>query len=316
METLSLAALISKVDPFTDKNWYKWKNQIIMIFHMDGSTALIAGTEQWPNNETEATKWDRCNLIALGLIWASTHAIFLFLVEKETFSSACIAKFKTKFESMSFVCQVELCKQFYSVKCNLSKPINICIQQILDAKGQLVTIGHKIENVEVKDIILMNLHSSYETIKLSLLTQPTELSLNVICSILNLLSPIIDVPFTVKSKSTNTALATKFMRSGSNKRVSHRHVSGSSDSGHGTSVGGIEDNKGYHWGDVMSDNCHHCRHEGHIATLCVADMPPDIKSQILSNSLTKNKWSLYICNSHSCSPSSPSHHVSFCAYSH
>jgi hypothetical protein len=69
-------------------------------FHMDGSTALIAGTEQWPNDQTKAAKWDRCNLTTLGLIWASTHVNFL--VKEETSGSACFAKLKIKFKSRSF----------------------------------------------------------------------------------------------------------------------------------------------------------------------------------------------------------------------
>jgi hypothetical protein len=91
MATLSLAALISKVDPLTDKNWYKWKYQIMMIFCMDGSAALIAGTEPWPNNQTESAKWDKHNLTTLGLIWVSTHTDFLFLVKEETSGSTCFS---------------------------------------------------------------------------------------------------------------------------------------------------------------------------------------------------------------------------------
>ena len=63
----------------------------------------------------------------------------------------------------------------------------------------------------------MNLHSTYETVKLSLLTQPTEPSLDVICTILTLLSPIINAPFSVKSKTTDMALATKFGRGGKDR---------------------------------------------------------------------------------------------------
>jgi hypothetical protein len=188
----------------------------MIIFRMDGSAAPSAGNEQRPNNQTKAAKWDRCDSTALGLIWVSMHADFLFLIEEETSGSACFAKLKTKFESTSFAHRVELRKQFYSVEHNPSKPIDIYIQQILDVKGQLVTIGHKIEDVEVKDVILMNLHSCYETVKPSLLMQPTEPSLDVICLILNSPSSIIDAPFMVKSESTDMVLATKFKRSGSN----------------------------------------------------------------------------------------------------
>ena len=321
MATLSLATLISKVDPLTDKNWYKWKNQIMMIFRMDGSAALIAGTEPRPNDRTEAAKWDRRDSTALGLIWASTHADFHFLVEEETSGSACFAKLKTKFETTSFARRVELRKRFYSVEHDPSKPIDIYIQQILDAKGQLVAIGHKIEDVEVKDVILMNLHSSYETVKLSLLTQPTEPSLDVIRSILNSSSPIIDAPFAIKSEPTDTALATKFRKKDSHRTHStacRRNDTGSNGHGHSKSVEGILDDKGFRWGDVTGDNCHRCGREGHIAALCVADMPPDIKSRILSESPTKNERSSYVRSSltgRSRSPPSPPRCVSFHANS-
>ena len=72
----------------------------------------------------------------------------------------------------------------------------------------------------------MNLHSSYETVKLSLLTQPTEPTLEVIRSILNSSSPIIDAPFAIKSEPTDTALATKFKKKdshGTHSVMSHRN---------------------------------------------------------------------------------------------
>jgi hypothetical protein len=69
-------------------------------------------------------------------------------------------------------------------------------------------MGHKVNVIEVKDVLLMNLHSTYDTVKLSLLTQPAEPSLDVICSILTSSSLIINVPFAVKTEATEMALAT------------------------------------------------------------------------------------------------------------
>ena len=64
----------------------------------------------------------------------------------------------------------------------------------------------------------MNLHSIYETVKLYLLTQPTEPSLDVLHSILTSSSLIIDAPFIVKSEATEMALATKFGRSSNDRK--------------------------------------------------------------------------------------------------
>jgi len=186
-------------------------------------------------------------------------------------------------------------------------------------KAQLTTMGHKVNDIEVKDVILMNLHSTYETVKLSLLTQPAEPSLNIIRSILTSSSPIIDAPFAVKTEATETALATKFGRGGNNRKSGSRNpnVTRKNDTGcpghrHSKSEGGIEDSKGFRWGDVTSENCHHCGRKGHIAALCVANMPPDIKSHILCESPTRDEESSYVRNSVFCcshSPPSPSRHV-------
>jgi len=118
----------------------------------------------------------------------------------------------------TFACCVELCKVFYDTKHDPSKPIEIYIHKVINAKAQLTTMGHKVDDIEVKDVILMNLHSTYETVKLSLLTQPTEPSLNVICSILTSSSPIIDALFAVQSEGTEMALATKFGRSSNDRK--------------------------------------------------------------------------------------------------
>jgi hypothetical protein len=44
MATLLIAALIQKVEPLTDKNWHKWKSQVMMVFRSDGNVKLVQGT--------------------------------------------------------------------------------------------------------------------------------------------------------------------------------------------------------------------------------------------------------------------------------
>jgi hypothetical protein len=38
---LLIAILIQKVEPLTDKNWYKWKSQVIMVLYSDDNTKLV-----------------------------------------------------------------------------------------------------------------------------------------------------------------------------------------------------------------------------------------------------------------------------------
>ena len=191
----------------------------MMVFRSDGNAKLVQGMEKCPPPEkaTDVLVWDKRDDAALAIIWACTSKEFLYLVEEETSGSACFTKLKAKFETTTFARCVELRKAFYSAEHDPSKPIEIYVQKVIDAKVQLTAMGHKVDDIEVKDVILMNLHSTYETVKLSLLTQPTKPSLDVIRTILTSSSPIIDAPFSVKSEMTEIALATKFGRGGKDR---------------------------------------------------------------------------------------------------
>ncbi|KIM83697.1 hypothetical protein PILCRDRAFT_7102 [Piloderma croceum F 1598] len=61
MATLSITALIQKVEPLTDKNWHKWKSQVMMVFHKDGNMKLVQGMEKHPPLEkaTNVLTWDK-----------------------------------------------------------------------------------------------------------------------------------------------------------------------------------------------------------------------------------------------------------------
>jgi hypothetical protein len=129
MATLSIAALIHKVEPLTDKNWHKWKNQVMMVFRSDGNAKLVQGTEKHPppKKATDVLAWDKHDDTTLTIIWACTSGEFLYLIEEETSGSACFAKLKAKFETTTFAHCVELRKVFYGTEHDPSKPIEIYI---------------------------------------------------------------------------------------------------------------------------------------------------------------------------------------------
>jgi hypothetical protein len=94
MATLLIATLIQKVEPLTDKNWHKWKSQVMMVFYSDGNTKLVQGMEKCPPLEkvTDILAWDKHDDAALATIWTCTSEEFLYLIEEETSGSACFVK--------------------------------------------------------------------------------------------------------------------------------------------------------------------------------------------------------------------------------
>lgn len=188
--------------------------------------------------------------------------------------SACFAKLKAKFEASNFTRRVELWKAFSGAVHDPSKPIEVYIQSIINAKNQMVAIGQAVTEVQVKDTIIMNLHPSYDTIKVSLLTQPTEPNLATIRSILGNSSPIIDSP-AIKLEPMDTALVAG---TAENAFVAGRGKQGQREAGLPK-----EDEKGRRWCDPNNENhCFRCGHPGHVAFRCVAEMPPEIKTWVLT----------------------------------
>lgn len=99
---------------------------------------------------------------------------------------------KTKCEASNFSRRVALRKAFYSAEHDPAQPIEIFIQSVLRAKAALTAINVEIDDVAAKDVILMNLHSSYSGVKTSILTQPNEPTLDSIRSILTTATSFVD----------------------------------------------------------------------------------------------------------------------------
>ena len=181
----------------------------------------------------------------------------------------------------------------------------------------------------------MNLDSSYHTIKMSLLTQTNEPSLETIHNILtssanNMVSADIT---SMKSEPTETALIIRGRnlkplghlscgdRKGSplpalSKGRSGGNQTSSGGGDCGNSGGGKKDLRGYMWCNPSNEgNCFRCGHSGHFATCCHVNMPPEIRDWVKTEDHTEH--SMWVCprlspsSSHSqspcnCSPPPPS----------
>ncbi|KII82930.1 hypothetical protein PLICRDRAFT_47456, partial [Plicaturopsis crispa FD-325 SS-3] len=93
--------------------------------------------------------------------------------------------------------------------------IALYIQSLTAAKEKLCSLGCKIEDDEFKDILLINLHSSFSTLRTTILAQSTEPSLAQVKALLtsNLSAPHpssdpADDDITIKQEEEEIALYT------------------------------------------------------------------------------------------------------------
>ena len=161
---------------------------------------------------------------------------------------------------------------FYRVEHNPSKGINVYIHAVDTARKALKDLGCVIDDTEAKDVLLMNLHSSYLTVRTSILTAKEEPTFADVKSILSSSSAAVD-PI-IKLEPSDTAFA---VRSGSStqRRLSSR--------GQDFREPSQKDDKGIRWCDPTNEgHCHRCGRPGHIAARCIHNMPQHIKDWVMS----------------------------------
>ena len=158
-------------------------------------------------------------------------------------------------------------KAFFGAVHDTSKHIDIFINDILrvSVKAQLKVIRVTIDNITIKDDILMNLNESFQDVKMPLLTQPNEPKLITVHSMLTTFGPVVS-PETTTVKS-EMALSTQMVKLDGKKGDNGCSSNPSSSHGHTNMLESNhmhsntkKDERGYHWCDPTHDN--HCRHTG------------------------------------------------------
>ena len=138
-----------------------------------------------PTDANQLAIYNKKNKLAKTYIWSYTSKEWCYLVEDKANRKLAYLALKTKFEASSFSHHIALHKAFYGCVHNPERHVNIFPKSVTKAKVQLEAIRIKVDDNATKDVILSNLDESFKDIKTSLLTQPTEPSLNIICSILS-----------------------------------------------------------------------------------------------------------------------------------
>lgn len=171
-------------------------------------------------------------------------------------------------------------QDFFNVYHDPALPIDAYLHKVDAAVKALVTLNCKVEEVEILDVLLMNLDSSYDAVRTTILTQREEPNLQQVKSIL---LGAARSAVTVKSEPSDVALAAQGFRRGGG-----RGHSGSGGGHHRSDSGSPErrapsrDDKGYRWCDPTKEgHCHRCGRSGHIAARCIHDMPQHVKDWVM-----------------------------------
>ena len=227
-----------------------------MVFLAAGLDGIASGSP--PSEKPQKEKWDLLDQQMLAYLYMAISDDFQYLVEDEATASAGWKKLVEYFQRSTLGARMVARKEFYEITHDPSRPLSQYIHSVMAAKKKLEALNCSVSDTELKDVLLMRLHSSYDPVRITILAQKTEPSLEDIKSIL-----ISSSTSDIKTEAMEDVLATRIDRS--------------------KKVGPIDD-KGFRWADVDRDGvCHRCGRPGHIAARCIYHMPQSVKDWIMSS---------------------------------
>ena len=285
-------ALLTSFMKFDGTNWFKYKHSVKMLLLRERSwdpVAVADGTSSvLPPAAADAkahAEWVSKDELAYSTLFFTIDSSIHYLIQDVQTGSAAWTLLKKEYESNIRSRRYDIRQRFNKPSHDPSKSIEVYIQGILQARSELKAIGIDVSDQEASDMIVMHLHSSYDTVRTTLIARQTEPSLSELQSILKEADR--DMRKDMTTSDAETALAAR--RFGGPKKKFHETKAAHSS-------GSIEDEKGHRWCDPTNENhCHRCGRTGHIAARCIADMPPEIKTWVLSRpGRERNEISMYV----------------------
>ncbi len=92
----------------------------------------------------------------------------------------------TLFKTSTMAHHNEACHHFFNIEHDASQPINVYIQAVKDACAVLKALGCEPDDVMTTDVLLMNLHSSFESVCTTICVAETEPKLSSIIASLTM----------------------------------------------------------------------------------------------------------------------------------
>jgi hypothetical protein len=272
-------AILATLPKLNSSNWFEWKKEAETFLLLAGLDGII-DAEDIPTG-TKATEWTAKD--------RKTYAYLFFLIEPN-YRAPIIdiksgheawKKLVAEYEKDSATTRMALCQQFYSLTHDPTVGIAVFIDAVFSIVRQLGAIGHKPDDLEISDKLLIGLHQSWAPVRTALtLREKTEKpEIELITSALKQFEAnesLVAAPGPlVKVKKYEPSLAESALY------IKSRGGGSKGSKGHGRNF------EEYDWGNTKEREgvCWRCGRENHVAKNCVADMPEEVKRKVIDHAL-------------------------------
>lgn len=236
-----------------------------MFFRGAGATYLVSDPPP-ASVPTEKTALDEHIVF---FIWTSMSEDVKYLVEGKESGLEAWKAVLGHFEKSNVGRRLQARQDLYHIIHDPSKPISAYIHSVEQASQVLKDLKAPVGETELGDILLMNLHESYSTVRTTILTSKDEPDFKTIKSVLagSSISTISSISI---KQEPDIFPAANAVRTGRRSNFLS------------TSPPSSVDAKGFRWCNPDNEgHCHRCGRPNHVARLCIFDMPQHIKDWVM-----------------------------------
>lgn len=246
-----------------------------MFFMGVEADGIVSGSP--PSDPTELVAWKKLDRKMTAYIYSKVNADYHYLIEDLESGSEAWKKLQAHFQKSTMGNRMQARKELYAVEHDPSKPVDFYIQSLASARKKLTALGCTVDDMEFKDILLINLHPSFHSIRTNILAQSTEPSLDEMKSLLTSFTSAEDTKLDITSALSSSTSPSVFLAHSKVKGPYHGHKNIISPS--------QIDDQGFKWCNPANDTCcHRCGRPGHIAARCVHNMPQEVREWVFNNS--------------------------------
>lgn len=194
--------MLSEVPKLTDSNFQTWKKGMTMFFSGCGASYLLST----PLPATVPNDSEAVDKKMVFFIWSRLSEELRYLVEGKTSGLEAWEAVSSHFQRSTMPRRLQAREAFYRIEHDPSKPISIYIHAVDSARQVLVDLGSNIDDTETLNVLLMNLHPDFHTVRTTILTAATEPTL---ANVKNILAGSAGSAITIKSESFDLAMAAR-----------------------------------------------------------------------------------------------------------
>lgn len=246
--------------------WRKWKSDIQVVLELNDTWLYICGKESLPTEKEEVESLKPKLKIAAYCLKVTCNEENRLIIGDKSDPVEIYAALTRTYEGDTPAKRMNLRRRLYHLEHDVSQPMSVYLTSIRTITSELASIGHPLKADEIRDVILMNLHPSFEVIATLLASQDKNGSADWTIDTLGTQLTSFEESRRINNPASNPIDMAHAAYSGPNPRRTQRSAPAPGDN----------------WlnRQGLSGVCTRCGHQGHEATKCFRDMPEHVKERI------------------------------------